>query len=98
MGGIQLGRIQLFLLRALSATTVERYLAGLRSFNNELELRGLDWESMKESEQDMTLAEFIVDLSEQQRGYAEAATLLAAAKKVLPNRKFRTAWRCLEAW
>lgn len=74
----------------------------LRAFSSEVEMqRGVRFDDLAPEDQDLTLADKVLslyELSESVEGIGTASLLLAAVGKAWPSRRFRTAWKVLDAW
>eukprot|EP00974_Lingulodinium_polyedra_P059051 5686422-Lingulodinium_polyedra.AAC.1 len=98
MAGIPLGHVERFLLGALQPATVVKYMRALDSFNNDLEARGLCWQELAEAEQDLLIADQLVEWADGEGLYSQGALLLAAAAKVQPRARFTLSWKVLDVW
>ena len=66
-------------------------------FKREPADRGLDWESLSEEDQDWSLAEHLVEGYYSERKRPWGLTLASALQKMSPARRFKTAWKVLDA-
>lgn len=96
--GHGLSRVQTFLLSSLKESTVTRYTLALEKLNNELEEQGCTWSSMSEEDQDMFLAEWIIDGYEAGAVKAEFGWALSAVQKLYPRLRLKVAWKVFDVW
>ena len=96
--GIGHSRVENFLMSALKESTRHRYQSALTLLNNELENHGVDWLAMTEEQQDMFLAEWLVDGYELGAGRSDYGIALAALGRANPRYRFRTAWKVFDVW
>ena len=78
--------------------TKNKYEQAIQILNGELRRSQLDWASMDESQQDMFLAEWLVNGYEQGSGRAEYGFLLSALGRINPRVRYKTAWKVFEVW
>ena len=88
-----------FLVGELAAyNSFKIYLGALDRLNNDLLHSNLVWREMTESQQDMFVAEWLLDCYESGVGRTEAAWALSALQKIFPRASFRTGWKVLDSW
>lgn len=93
-----LNRVQLFLLGSLRESTVQKYTLALGHLNNELLAHDRHWSEMSEEEQDLFLAEWLVDACENGSSKAVYGWALSAVQKLFPRLRIRVAWKVFDAW
>eukprot|EP00435_Cladocopium_sp_Y103_P038561 s430_g10.t1 len=93
-----LSRVQNFLLASLKSSTAEKYMEALRSLNNSLLEAHLQWNQMNEEEQDVFLAEWVLDGYENGDGRNAYSWALSAVQKIFPRVKLKTAWKVMDVW
>ena len=92
------GRVEQFLMSALRDTTKAKYNQALQVLNRELHRLKMNWDDLSVEQQDLFLAEWLVDGYEEGFGRTEYGFLLSALGKINPRAKFRTAWKVYEVW
>ncbi|CAE7195342.1 unnamed protein product [Symbiodinium microadriaticum] len=87
-------RIQAFLLKTLRPSTQTKYRQALEHLNSDLRVAGFQWGSMNEEDQDVFLAEWVIEGFEAGKGRSEYGWALSAVQKVNPRRAliFSRAW------
>ena len=73
-------------------------MEALEHLSNDLKAASLSWRTMTEAEQDVFLAEWVLDGYEAGRGRNEYGWALSAVQKVNPRGSYRAAWRIYDAW
>ena len=91
-------RIVLFLLALLAAGTRGRYLEQARRFGVWSQAHAPAWSTMATEEQDLWLAEYILDTRDEGAGVQAARDSIAALQLLWPNRKYRLATRVVNGW
>ncbi|CAK8990539.1 unnamed protein product, partial [Durusdinium trenchii] len=87
-----------FLLGSLRDATLKKYALALERLNNELRRHDRHWANMSEEEQDLFLAEWLVDGCESGASKTEYGWALSAVQKLFPRMRVRTAWKVFDAW
>ena len=96
--GNGLTRIQAFLLNTLRPSTIQKYTKALQSLSNELKVQQWSWNAMSEEEQDMFLAEWVLDGFESGASKNDFSWALSAIQKIHPRLRIKVAWKVLDAW
>ncbi|CAK9055594.1 Uncharacterized protein SCF082_LOCUS30033 [Durusdinium trenchii] len=87
-----------FLLGSLRGSTVRKYALALEHLNNELKKHDKLWADMTEEEQDLFLAEWLVDGCEHGSSKTTYGWALSAVQKLFPRIRIRVAWKVYDAW
>ena len=96
--GLGRHRVEAFLLKSLRDATREKYQQAIQLLNREILQTQTDWASLTEAEQDLFLAEWLVDGYEQGSGRTEYGYVLSALGRMNPRVRYKTAWRVFEVW
>lgn len=91
-------RVETFLLSALKDATRNKYEQAIQLLNRELLRSGLKWDRMTEAEQDLFLAEWLVEGYEEGAGRTEYGFVLSALGRMNPRVRYKTAWKVFEVW
>lgn len=78
--------------------TKTKYEQALQLLSRELRRSGTRWESLSESEQDLYLAEWLVEGYEEGARRTEYGFLLSALSRIHPRVRYKTAWKVFEVW
>ena len=96
--GLGRHRVEAFLLKSLRDATREKYQQAIQLLNREILQTQTDWASLTEAEQDLFLAEWLVDGYEQGSGRTEYGYVLSALGRMNPRVRYKIAWRVFEVW
>lgn len=93
-------RVAAFLLQLLSRGVQERYLRAIGRFSVWCHSVSLDWNNADPEEQDWMLADYLLDVHDEDpaSGLQVARDVVAAVQKLNPRRRYTVSWQVVSAW
>ena len=86
------------MLRALKEESVKLYCEALARFKAHLAEAGFDWKGASDRGRDACLADYLVELWEQEAPRSHASLVLAAVRKVSPDVRMSASSAVMTTW
>ena len=91
-------RVGEYLLSLLTAATVHRYGVAVDRFDGWCRERSLDWEALNEEEQDFYVADFVLDLMDDEESIRVGRDAISGLQRRWPRRRYTVAWQVTRGW